>query len=185
MESTIFPFLGFLVEFFFSENFPLNYMAHLGALMSSAFFVLCLSTLMHGLCKVTYVIFMWRLCIAKLEHLSFSFLQENYCYHVMCNTIHKWAQWLHQENYINKKARAFWVLMRGVSQHHCTRRSLSCLVVMDFVALQRKILQINIRLLRDCTKEEIEKCFGPIVNKNEHQYIKCLNPKLITKVEKL
>lgn len=42
-----------------------------------------------------------------------------------------------------------------------------------------------IRLLKDCTKEDIEKCFGPIVNKNGHQYIKCLDPKLITKVERL
>jgi hypothetical protein len=27
----------------------------------------------------------------------------------------------------------------------------------------------QIKLPRDCTKEEIEKCFGPIVNKNGHQ----------------
>jgi hypothetical protein len=44
---------------------------------------------------------------------------------------------------------------------------------------------MQIRLLKVCTKEEIEKCFGLIVNKNEHQYINCLDPKLITKVERL
>jgi hypothetical protein len=43
----------------------------------------------------------------------------------------------------------------------------------------------QIRLLRDCSKEEIEKCFGLVVNKNEHQYTKCLSPKLIVKVQKL
>jgi len=43
---------------------------------------------------------------------------------------------------------------------------------------------MQIRLLKVCTKEEIEKCFGLIVNKNEHQYINCLDPKLITKVER-
>ncbi|CAK9272563.1 unnamed protein product [Sphagnum jensenii] len=44
---------------------------------------------------------------------------------------------------------------------------------------------MQIRLLKVCTKEEIEKCFGLIVNKNGHQYINCLDPKLITKVERL
>ncbi len=43
----------------------------------------------------------------------------------------------------------------------------------------------QIRLPRDCTKEEIKKCFGLVVNKNRHQYIKCLNLELITKVERL
>jgi len=28
----------------------------------------------------------------------------------------------------------------------------------------------HIRLRKDCTKEEIEKCFGVVVNKNMHQY---------------
>jgi len=68
---------------------------------------------------------------------------------------------------------------------------------MDLIALQGKILQTNmicatfgmspmqIRLLKVCTKEEIEKCFGLIVNKNGHQYINYLDPKLITKVERL
>jgi hypothetical protein len=43
----------------------------------------------------------------------------------------------------------------------------------------------QIILLKDCTKEEIEKCFGPVVNKNRHRYTKCLNLKLIVKVERL
>ncbi len=34
----------------------------------------------------------------------------------------------------------------------------------------------QIKLLRYCTKEEVEKLFGSIVNKNGHQYMECMNP---------
>jgi len=37
----------------------------------------------------------------------------------------------------------------------------------------------QIKIPKDCTKEEIEKCFGLIVNKNGYRYIECSNPKLI------
>ncbi len=40
----------------------------------------------------------------------------------------------------------------------------------------------HIKILKDCMKKEIDKCFGPIVNKNGHRYIECLDPELIAKV---
>jgi hypothetical protein len=40
----------------------------------------------------------------------------------------------------------------------------------------------QIKILKDYKKEEIEKCFGLIVNKNGHRYTKCLNLELIAKV---
>jgi hypothetical protein len=43
----------------------------------------------------------------------------------------------------------------------------------------------HIKILKDCTKKEINKCFGLIENKNGHRYIECLDPKLIAKVGKL
>jgi hypothetical protein len=43
----------------------------------------------------------------------------------------------------------------------------------------------QIKIPKDCMKKEIEKCFGLVVNKNGHKYIECLDPELITKVEKL
>ncbi len=42
----------------------------------------------------------------------------------------------------------------------------------------------QIRIPKDCTKEEIEKCFGPIVNKNMYYYTECLDPKLIAMIKK-
>jgi len=41
----------------------------------------------------------------------------------------------------------------------------------------------HIRILKDCTKE-IEKCFGPIVNKNRYRYTKCSNLELIATIGK-
>jgi hypothetical protein len=41
----------------------------------------------------------------------------------------------------------------------------------------------HIRLPKDCTKEEIEKCFGLVVNKNRHRYKKCLDLEFIVKVQ--
>jgi hypothetical protein len=43
----------------------------------------------------------------------------------------------------------------------------------------------HIRLPRDCTKEEIEKLFGPIVSKNGHHDMECTNPKILAQVERL
>jgi hypothetical protein len=42
----------------------------------------------------------------------------------------------------------------------------------------------KIRIPKDCTKE-IEKCFGPIVNKNGYRYTKCSNLEFIATIEKL
>jgi hypothetical protein len=43
----------------------------------------------------------------------------------------------------------------------------------------------QIRIPKDCIKEEIEKCFAPIMNKNGHCYIKCSNLEFIAMIEKL
>ncbi len=43
----------------------------------------------------------------------------------------------------------------------------------------------QIRIPKDCTKEEIEKCFGPIVNKNGYRYTECSNLEFIATIEKL
>jgi hypothetical protein len=43
----------------------------------------------------------------------------------------------------------------------------------------------QIRIPKDCIKEEIENCFSPIVNKNGYHYIEYLDPKLIVMIKKL
>jgi hypothetical protein len=43
----------------------------------------------------------------------------------------------------------------------------------------------QIKIPKDCIKEEIEKLFGHVVNKNMHHYTKCLDFELIAKVERL
>jgi hypothetical protein len=43
----------------------------------------------------------------------------------------------------------------------------------------------QIKLPRYCTKEEVEKLFGPIINKNGHHYMECIDPKILTRVERL
>jgi len=65
-------------------------------------------------------------------------------------------------------------LFNSDGSHSFTRKDYENKYDLCFLGMSPK----QIRLLKDCTKEEIEKCFGPIVNKNGHQYIKCLNPKL-------
>ncbi len=42
----------------------------------------------------------------------------------------------------------------------------------------------KIKILRNCMKKEIDKCFGHVVNKNGHRYIERFDPKLIAKVGK-
>jgi len=43
----------------------------------------------------------------------------------------------------------------------------------------------QIKIPKDCIKEEIEKLFGHVVNKNMHRYTKCSYFELIAKVERL
>jgi hypothetical protein len=43
----------------------------------------------------------------------------------------------------------------------------------------------RIKIPKDCIKEEIEKLFSHVVNKNKHCYTKCLDFELIAKVERL
>jgi hypothetical protein len=47
---------------------------------------------------------------------------------------------------------------------------------------------LNLRLIRlpkDYTKEEVEKLFGSIVNKNGHCYMECTNPEILAQVKRL
>jgi uracil-DNA glycosylase len=68
-----------------------------------------------------------------------------------------------------------------VLQCRSTLKSQTCLVATTFVIVLGRTLQKNMI----CIKEEIEKLFGHVVNKNMHHYTKCLDFELIAKVERL
>ncbi len=86
--------------------------------------------------------------------------------------------------------------MLKVLQKHALVKSLSCFHVdncgfsikkfkdkynLGFIGLNPRY----IRLLRYCTKDEVEKLFGPIVNKNGHCYMQCTNLEILAQVERL
>ncbi len=67
--------------------------------------------------------------------------------------------------------------------HNCgfTRKKFEDKYDLGFIGLNLR----HIKLPRDCTKEEVEKLFGPIVNKNGDCYMECTNPKIFAQVERL
>jgi len=43
----------------------------------------------------------------------------------------------------------------------------------------------QVKVLKYCTKEDVTKVFGPIMNKNAHSYMECAVSNLIAKIENL
>ncbi len=136
------------------------------------------------------------MCITSLEHLSFSFLQKNYCYNVKCdattsgpNDCIKKIIKKEGGNSLSLNARGFTTplytkvpeLFNDIGTCSFSRRDFVEKYDLCCLGMSPK----HIKILKDCMKKEIDKCFGLVVNKNGHRYIECLDPKLIAKVGKL
>ncbi len=72
-------------------------------------------------------------------------------------------------------------LLPPVHNCGCTRKNFEDKYDLGFIGLNLR----HIRMPRDCTKEEVEKLFGPVVNKNGDCYMECTNPKILAQVERL
>jgi len=190
--------MGFLFEFFFSQKFLPSYVVRLGALMNLTNFVLHPSTFMHGFCSAIHELPLSFSCVVcALQNLSIYHFHFCRWIIVTMSCVMPFASG--PNDYIKKivkkeggsslnlSARGF-ITPLYVEVHELFNNDGLCNFTKKKIANKYDLCYLgmnlkHIRLPKDCTKEEIEKCFGLVVNKNRHRYKKCLDLEFIVKVQ--